>query len=418
MIKANKGFSLVELAIVVTIIGVLLVATLDIGAGQIEMSRIKQTQEKLAKIEQAIKVYYKTNGRLPCPANGELPAAHASYGVSGWNNPSNATSNANCNGSNFAMPNTTVTGNPDGDVYIGVVPTVSLGLSDAYMLDSWGNKITYAVSRYCIDPDNWSDKNKYKWRSTAAANDGGNIKINNTAGTIGQEIPNALFILVSHGKDGVGAYRRAGASRIFGTPATSPAEKENANYTVDGVPTNDNAVFVDGFINDGNAAPGGISTYFDDITRWNTAAVFDDSVVEAVDDYEGEIVGTPVYGEKTENNFEDNSYVTPAIVIPNEAKYILVEGSCRAASAGGSGSGRSYLYLEFWNSGVLTLSSKVCHTEIGAYSIITTGDIFQRIPDGTTEIKLWQKWAGNSEGNPQTPDEKRVKISHKYTFFK
>ena len=90
--KRNKGFTLVEIAIVLTVAGILLYAAVNIGAARYESSRIVETQKRLDVIENALSIYVKSNHKFPCPANGTAAVGSASFGVSAI---SGVTCNAN-----------------------------------------------------------------------------------------------------------------------------------------------------------------------------------------------------------------------------------------------------------------------------------------------------------------------------------
>ena len=77
---AHKGFTLVEMAIVLTIVGVLLAGLLPTISSQIEQARRNETRKQMAEIQQALMGYAIINGRLPCPTTTADPA-NANYGM-------------------------------------------------------------------------------------------------------------------------------------------------------------------------------------------------------------------------------------------------------------------------------------------------------------------------------------------------
>lgn len=122
--ERTAGFTLLEMAVVMLIMGLLLGGLLPALSGRIEQQRMHDARRQLAEIEQVLTGYAVTYGRLPCPAsfssNGmESFAAGGSAG------------NGNC--SNFND---------------GFVPAAALGLTtaDGYAADPWGNRIRYAVT--------------------------------------------------------------------------------------------------------------------------------------------------------------------------------------------------------------------------------------------------------------------------------
>lgn len=121
-IKAQSGFNLIEIAIVLVIIGVLLGGLLTPLSTQYDASRRKGANTTLSDVHDALLGFAATNGRLPCPATA------ASNGLAA---PNNAT--------------TTCTSNH------GFVPIRTLGLNgsidaNTLLLDPWLNTIRYSVS--------------------------------------------------------------------------------------------------------------------------------------------------------------------------------------------------------------------------------------------------------------------------------
>lgn len=116
------GFTLIEMAIVLLIIGALLSYTFMPLRAQLETANIKEARGKLAQIEEAIYGFAIANGRLPCPT---LPGQG---GLSLPQDPPDA-----CNSA------------------IGFVPAGSLGLKgetncDGLLVDPWGRPYRYSVT--------------------------------------------------------------------------------------------------------------------------------------------------------------------------------------------------------------------------------------------------------------------------------
>lgn len=128
--KKNSGFTLVEIAMVLMIIGLLLGGLIPTLSTQMEAQRIAETRKQLDEIQQALVGYAIANDRLPCPASSGSNGAE-SFAALG-----NAT-NGNC--SNF---------------YNGFVPAATLGVTSVvdsqgntgFAVDAWGNRIRYAVT--------------------------------------------------------------------------------------------------------------------------------------------------------------------------------------------------------------------------------------------------------------------------------
>lgn len=80
LIKANKGFTLTELAVVLVIVGLLMGGLLIPLGAQKEIEKRGQTSQQLSNIRDTLLAYATINGTLPCPAtdeNGIAPATCA-----------------------------------------------------------------------------------------------------------------------------------------------------------------------------------------------------------------------------------------------------------------------------------------------------------------------------------------------------
>ena len=120
-----RGFSLVEMALVLLIVGLLAAVFLPATNTFLENNRRKETRAKLEALEQAMVRFVMVNRRLPCPADGIQGTANPSSGVEQRNG---AVTPATCT----AMAT-------------GVVPWRSLGVPADAAMDAWGNLITYRV---------------------------------------------------------------------------------------------------------------------------------------------------------------------------------------------------------------------------------------------------------------------------------
>lgn len=125
-ISRQQGFSLLEMAIVLAIVGLLMAGLLPTLSGQMEQQRRNETTKQLDEIKEALIGYAIINGRLPCPASTSSAGAE-SFDAGG------SASNGDC--SNFND---------------GFLPAATLGVSptdsEGFAIDPWGNRIRYAVT--------------------------------------------------------------------------------------------------------------------------------------------------------------------------------------------------------------------------------------------------------------------------------
>jgi len=117
------GFSLVEMAVVLLIVGLLAALFLPLTNTMMDNNRRKETRTKLEALERALTRFVMTNRRLPCPADGALAPGNANQGLE-------LAAGGACTVA--ALTN-------------GVVPWRTLGLAQADALDAWNSVISYRV---------------------------------------------------------------------------------------------------------------------------------------------------------------------------------------------------------------------------------------------------------------------------------
>lgn len=199
-VKENCGFTLVEMAMVLMIVGLLLGGLIPALSTQMESQRINETRKSLAEIQEALVGFALANGRLPCPANPALATGQTGAGTE---------RTPPCTGSNAA----------------GVLPWATLGMNET---DAWGNRYTYHVSSNYADavgstfgctPTTTPTQASFALCSSGspdvlAASGGTNVAANVPA------------VIVSHGRNSAGAYTQQGTQ----LPASSNAdEQENSD---------------------------------------------------------------------------------------------------------------------------------------------------------------------------------------------
>ena len=183
---ACRGYSLLELAVVLTIIALIVAMGMPIGLETLESAKRGQTNTKLDTIENALAAFRAVNNRLPCPGDASLAATNANYGVE-------AATPGTCTG---GTPAANFSGNK---VIEGAVPVKTLGLPEAFMYDAWGRKFAYAV-----------DKRVTATRAmlSMGLNEMCKVTVKDAGG--GDRTTGGLYTLLSFGPDGHGGYNKNG----------------------------------------------------------------------------------------------------------------------------------------------------------------------------------------------------------------
>lgn len=260
-LNKQKGFTLIEIAVVLVIVGLLVGSFIGSISNRIETTRRDNTSKQLEEIKEAIIGHALANGRLPCPTTttGQGREQPAGGGVCTWQH--------------------------------GFVPGLTLGLSGNYnsdelLTDSWGNPIRYSVST--------ADASAF----TTAPGAGGMVDVtmaglspdliicagdsttaNDCTGApapakLTEEAP---FVVLSLGKDGSDFVAAAAPNSDQGENAgevvvAANAAGENIAYTVGG-----NRVFVSKTYSEEASAAG----RYDDIVVWMSKYVLYSRMMEA-----------------------------------------------------------------------------------------------------------------------------------------
>jgi len=260
MMRKNKGFSLVELMVALTIFGLLSAAGAVKYSHYAKTKALSDTLMRRDLVSAALSRYLYNFGALPCPASPSAAPGSPKAGVgdcstvmaqfpsyTDWqpntscdenhicivqgarftaNNPTYCPGPKSCNNQ---QPNTAAYNDP---VIIGTLPYVDLGLAINDSVDGWGNRMTYAVSYYLTS--GWVDPTvqcKYTIPPTphAFCSDFGVISQENYAASVDAilptpnpnlsigppGVPNAYMLaVVSHGPHGKGAWNYAGTRPV------------------------------------------------------------------------------------------------------------------------------------------------------------------------------------------------------------
>lgn len=206
--STDKGFSLVEMAVVVVLMSIFFTLGMAAFNAQVGSAALSATKKKQEIIRDALIAYLRDFKRLPCPEVTAF-AGNAPTGIEGRQTASNlATSCAS---------------------FWGTLPYGELGLSRDVALDGYENFFTYFVSsaRLATEPD-WALTTATGIPGFSVGNPGRfAITENDIATTLSKNL--AAVVIVSHGSNGLGAFTSKGTRNAL--PANGTDERRNAPDT-------------------------------------------------------------------------------------------------------------------------------------------------------------------------------------------
>jgi prepilin-type N-terminal cleavage/methylation domain-containing protein len=227
-----RGFTLIEMAIVLVVIGLVVGGGLAAVGPVIQSTKVTETRAKLDTLEAALTLYAMQNSCLPCPA-----PVNTTDGIADWN----GSGTGPCHASALAC----------GTVR-GVVPWGTLGLSRAEGSDAFATRITYEVTDDLTVTDSME-------RSGTTYTPLGELIVTRASGA--GITTTAAYVLVSHGPNRHFGYHEDDTvgTQISGASGTSTVEDLNG----DG-----NSTYIQDDFD--SALDAG---YFDDIVRWRSKPI-------------------------------------------------------------------------------------------------------------------------------------------------
>ncbi len=218
VISSNKGFTLVEIAIVLLISGFIMMIVANFVKQYTIDSEFIKTNENIEMVKTALQEYVGLNGVYPCPADPTLSPNDANYGVAQCRDyVSGSFDPDNCSNVPLNITCTTV-GSRDGDdngaqdvVMIGVIPfkTLTDGVVDTpfreyHRVDGYGSLFSYAVTEHMTNTNIHSLANPVNPKTGAIRVEDENRR--------SVTIPDASahFVVFSHGENRLGGYSISG----------------------------------------------------------------------------------------------------------------------------------------------------------------------------------------------------------------
>lgn len=228
----KRGFTLIEMAIVLLIITLLLSGLLVPLSTQVEQRKIAETQKSLEEIKEALIGFAIINGRLPCPAKSTT------------------------NGDENVCTGTTP------EPRTGLIPWAALGVPK---LDGWGHIFRYSVTpAFTLAPPNGPTLTTFRDITITTRDSAGTpINLSNV-----NSIP---AMVLSHGRNGYGAFDDQGVAQSP-VPVANADEVDNTNIVLI------QAVFISRPQTNNPAAAGG---EFDDIVVWLSPNILFNRMVAA-----------------------------------------------------------------------------------------------------------------------------------------
>lgn len=211
----ERGFTLIEIAIVLTVLGILAAVGLSFISDRVAQNKFDITQKRIAEIADALEAYAESyiigDGTeasestqrimyLPCPT-----APNSSFGDANFGRGVNNITDLGTGVCPFAdaWPN----------VFSGSVPYADLGLSYEHMFDGWGRRFTYRVGRVLTGRSGTkfgqTDINNPNNRTNMQVRDRNDQRVNGS-NLNAPDIEDAAFVIISHGRNGLGAYTARG----------------------------------------------------------------------------------------------------------------------------------------------------------------------------------------------------------------
>jgi prepilin-type N-terminal cleavage/methylation domain-containing protein len=247
--KRSLGFTLIEMAIVLVIIGLIAGAAVRVITPLKNVTKTDLTLQHLAIINKALQLYMIQNGCLPCPADGSLPSTSLTNNAGKAFTSAGAVAASPCDTTGACLTTNRV------------VPWITLNISEDEASDGWGDRIRYIIAGtqpvLCSSTSITTSNGMIRCSTSgSSAFPTGGVTVNDLDANPSTSVL-AAYVLISSGSD------RASALQAYTGTATGNTASGN-QLTNAGTGTS----FYKGTRNDSSG-----SSYFDDIVSFKTPSV-------------------------------------------------------------------------------------------------------------------------------------------------
>lgn len=226
----QRGFSLIEIAIVLVVVGLMIGGLVTPLSVQLEQRKIADTQKALDEAKEALTGFALRYGYLPCPAISPVNGLEDRQG-------------SRCR----------------GDRRSGILPWTTLGLRKS---DSWNNLFRYSVTPAFADSEQLFALNTPRDISVVTRNGGALVQATGL-----NDIP---AVIMSHGKNGYGAFSEQGQRQQGGQGGPGNNVDERSNVVSETI-----------FISRPASGPDQPGGQFDDIVVWIAPGILFNRMVVA-----------------------------------------------------------------------------------------------------------------------------------------
>jgi prepilin-type N-terminal cleavage/methylation domain-containing protein len=247
----RKGYSLIEMAVAILIIGLLVAPLSDVYSNYLKHKKYEATLTNVQDVLSAIQGYRMANGVFPCPSGLNVARTSPNYGA-----PLNCTSAgpyavAPAFGAcdlvaGICIEQSLRVAVPAFDAFhqrvmMGAIPFRQLQIPEKKAYDGYGNRLVYVITQSMGDPAMVNTLN-------------GGISIRDPSGkALVKPADSAVFAVFASGSDGVGGWTSEGGLHAPCTGAPG-ADAANCNLGFEGGAATLNAVFIDSYLSTAQGA--------------------------------------------------------------------------------------------------------------------------------------------------------------------